>query len=192
MGERAHPIDMHGWDCLHHVWHGPHELEFSLTGCRYILAGLGNAQGSWYGRLHKQEPREPLVGVHASVYDLGDAGLGILDVENASGGPEEVVVVAPAGRLPALRPEFAFEFLSFLRFLGGPEIAGSEVAIHDHIERVLREADGSRTTVFFVETRPMEPEAQLLVSRHGEKLVMSMIAWMAAKDGTAPDPLSGE
>jgi hypothetical protein len=81
-----------------------------------------------------------------------------------------------------LRPEFAFEFLAFLRFLEGAENLGSELIIHDQIEGVLREADESRTRVFSIETRFVDPELHSILSGHLGKLIMSMVAWMLEKD----------
>jgi hypothetical protein len=126
----------------------------------------------------------------ASIYDLGDAGVAIIDLESAPGGPLEVTLVVPAHRRARVRNDFAFEFAAFLRFLEGPESSGSELAIHDHIHRVLRETGAATTLVFSIETRFLESEVQILIAEQVERLAISMIAWMTEKDAMHPARLS--
>jgi hypothetical protein len=92
------------------------------------------------------------------------------------------VLVAPPVRRPKLRAELAFEFASYLRFLEGAQSSGRELALYEYIERVLTEPAGPNTLVFSIETRPMDPDVQFLISEQAERLVMSMVAWMAEKD----------
>jgi hypothetical protein len=84
----------------------------------------------------------------------------------------------------------AFEFAAFLRFLEGPESSGSELAIHDYIQRVLRETDAATTLVFSIETRYLEREVQILIAQQVERLAISMIAWMTEKEAAHSARLS--
>jgi len=185
MGDCLQGIDLHGWDALSQSWHGPDELSYSLEGQRRILRALRKMPGSWYGKLREQLPGAVPLTFSASIYDLGDAGLLSIDLDGSPGGPLELVLVIPAHRRSKIRSEFAFEFASFMRFLEGPESAGSEMAIHDYIERTLRETDPSRSLIFSIEARFEEPEIRLLIAPQVEAAAMSMIAWMKEKDALA-------
>jgi hypothetical protein len=94
----------------------------------------------------------------------------------------EVILAIPAQRRARIRPDMAFEFVAFLGFLRGLANPGSEMAIHDYIQRVLGEADEPCTLVFSIETRFVVPESRMLISEQAERLAMCMIAWMAEKD----------
>jgi hypothetical protein len=91
--------------------------------------------------------------------------------------------VVPVERRPRIRPELAFEFVSFLRFLEGAQSLGTEMAIHDHIQHALAGPAPPATLVFSIETRTVAPDTHLLIAQQTEKLAMSMIQWMAEKDG---------
>jgi len=177
-------IELHGWDSRDQVWHGPDELAYALTGSREILRKLRPLASSWYGKLHAQMPGQLSLNFCASIHDLGDAGLAIIDLEGSPGGPLEVTLVVPAHRRARVRKDFAFEFAAFLRFLEGPESSGSELPIHDYIHRVLSEADAATTLVFSIETRFLEREVQILIAEQVERLAISMIAWLTEKDAT--------
>ena len=176
-------IELHGWDAQARAWHGPDEMAFSLRGCRDLLHKLQEVPGSWYGRLRAHAPGEMPLHIRASVHDLGDAGLAVLYIEGSPGGPMEIILVVPAQRRAKLRQDLAFEFVSFLRFVEGPESLGVEIAVHDYVERVLHEGGDPATLIFTVETLSITPDAHLPLSQQAEKLAASMIAWMAAKDG---------
>lgn len=175
-------VDLHGWDALTRSWHGPDELCGSNAGKGRVLRALRRMPGSWHGKLREPVPGAVPLTFCASIHDLGDAGLLLIDMEGSPGGPLEVVAVIPAHRRARVRPEFAFEFASFVRFLEGPESSGSELAIHDYIERTLRETDPSRTLIFSIEARFEEPEIRLLVAPQVEAAALSMIAWMTEKE----------
>ena len=179
---REQRVELHGWDSRAGAWHGPTELTFTLRGCGRILSQLREMPGSWYGKLRTEAPEEPPLDFHVSIHDLGDAGLALLDIEGSPGGPLEVVLAIPARRRAGIRPDLAFEFVAFLGFLRGLENPGSEMAIHDYIQRVLGEAGEPSTLVFSIETRFVLPESRMSISEQAERLAMSMIAWMAEKD----------
>jgi hypothetical protein len=176
-------IELHGWDAGARAWHGPDELKFSLAGCRHIVQKLQELPGSWYGKLQAKCPGEPSIRFSVSIHDLGDAGLGVVDLDGSPGGPSELILVAPFQRRARLRPELAFEFISYVRFLGGPETSGAELAMYEHVQKVLESATESITIVFSVETPHAVPELKLHRAEPAGKLVMSMIASMAEKDG---------
>jgi len=177
-------IALHGWDSRTQVWHGPDELTYGLSGSRHILRKLRQLPGSWYGRLRAQIAGQLPLTFCASIHDLGDAGLAVLDLEGSPHGPLEVTLVIPAQRRARIRKDFAFEFVSFLRFLEGSESSGSELAVHDYIHQVLTETGEATTLVFSIETQFVEREVQILISQQVERLAMSMIAWMAEKDAS--------
>ena len=116
----------------------------------------------------------------ACVHDLGDAGLGMLDMEGSQGGPLQFILVAPARRRHKLRPDMAFEFITFARFLSGPESAGDELALHDHIERALQ-TSGNATLVFSIETQVLVPEVEILLAQQAERLTFGIVAAMAGR-----------
>jgi len=175
-------VELHGWDSLSGAWYGPTELTFTLRGCGRILSQLRDLPGSWYARLHTEAPEEPPLGFRASIHDLWDAGLALLDIEGSPGGPLEVVLAIPAHRRARIRPDMAFEFVAFLSFLRGLDRPGSEMAIHEYIQHALEEADRLSTLVFSIETRFALPESRMSISQQAERLAMSMIAWMEEKD----------
>lgn len=177
-------IELHGWDWRGQVWHGPDELTFALNGSREILRKLRPLASSWHGKLHAQMPGQLSLDFYASIYDLSDAALAILNLEGSPGGPLEITVVIPAHR--RVRKDFAFEFAAFLRFLEGPESSGAELAIHDYIHRVLGERDAATTLVFSIETCFIERELQILIAEQVERLAVSMLAWMTEKDAAHP------
>jgi hypothetical protein len=183
-------VALHGWDSRDQVWHGPDELAYTLSGSREILRKLRPLASSWHGRLHAQMPGRLSLNFCASIHDLGDAGLAIIDLEGSPGGPLEVTLVVPTHRRARIRKDFAFEFAAFLRFLEGTESSGSELPIHDYIHRVLCDADAATTLVFSIETRFLERDVQILIAEQVERLAMSMIAWITEKDAAHPARLS--
>jgi len=179
-------VALHGWDSRGQVWHGPDELAYALNGSREILRKLRPLASSWHGRLHGRMADQLSLNFCASIHDLGDAGLAIIDLEGSPGGPLEVTLVVPAHRRARVRKDFAFEFAAFLRFLEGPESSGSELAIHDYIHRVLGETAAATTLVFSIETRFVESDVQILIAEQVERLAIGMIAWMTEKDASQP------
>ena len=183
-------IALHGWDSRDQMWHGPDELAYTLSGSAQILRKLRPLASSWHGRLHAQMPGQLSLDFCTSIYDLGDAGLATIDLEGSPDGPLEVTLVVPAHRRARVRKDFAVEFAAFLRFLEGPKSSGSELAIHDHIHRVLSETGAATTLVFSVETTFLEREVQILIAEEVERLAIGMIAWMTEKDATHPARIS--
>ena len=141
--------------------------------------------GCWHGKLRAHGPGAPPLTLCAQIYDLGDAGLATVDMEGSPGGPLEIVLVVPAARRSRIRPELSFEFASYTRFLEGAESQGTEIAIHDHVERTLHETDPATTVVISVETRFVPSEVRVLIADAAERLTMALIAWLEEKDHSA-------
>jgi len=179
--ERQHDVHLYGWDCETQAWHGPNELEYTLQGSRRILQKLRNTPGSWYGKLSCSVPDEPPLSFHTIIHDLGDAGLAVIDLEDSPSGPLEVLAVIPHQRLSKVRPDFAFEFLAYLRFLGGHASLGAELTIHDHIQSTL-ESDRDSSLIFSINIGLIVPEIGIVLSKHIERLSMSMLQWLTEKD----------
>ena len=177
-------IELHGWDARAHAWHGPTPLQFSAKDSAKLIDKLRGSTGSWYGKLHADVPGEPRLSFCACVHDLGDAGLGMLDLEGTQGGPLQFILVAPACRRHKLRPEMAFEFIAFLRFLAGPESVGDELALHDYIERALAGSPNA-TLVFSVETHVLLPELQILLAQQAERLTFAIVAALAKEESVS-------
>ena len=172
------PIELHGWDARAGAWHGPTPLQFSSKGCAKLIDKLRSSAGCWYGKLHADVPGEPRLRFCACVHDLGDAGLGMLDLEGSEGGPLQFILVAPAHRRHKLRADMAFEFIAFVRFLRCAESVGDELALHDHIESAL-EGSTNATLVFSIETQVLLPEVQILLAQQAERLTLGMVAGLA-------------
>jgi hypothetical protein len=184
MSGTMHPerqIELYSWDSRARAWSGPDQIVYSLKGSRRILDRLREGNGSWRGELRPQSAGLAALPLWAQVRDLGDVCLGTLDLQGNPGGLIEAVLVVPAERRPRLRAELAFEFTAFLRFLEGPVSLGSELAFHDGLERLLREAPSGATIVLSVETRFTEPDEHLLIALACERLSMSMVAWAGEK-----------
>jgi hypothetical protein len=181
-------IELYSWDSRSRAWSGPDEIAYSLKGSRRILDRLREGNGSWRGELRPQSAGLPALPLWAHIRDLGDVCLGTLDLEGNRGGLIEAVLVIPPERRPQLRAELAFEFTAFLRFLEGPVSHGSELAFHDGLERLLKEAASGATIVISVETRFTEPDEHLLIALACERLSMSMVAWVAEKRAAESRP----
>jgi len=181
------PIELHGWDARARAWHGPTPLQFSSKGCEKLIDKLRSSVGCWYGKLHADVPGEPRLSFCACVHDLGDAGLGMLDLEGSPGGPLQFILVAPAHRRHKLRTDMAFEFIAFVRFLGGPESVGDELALHDRIDDALQGSTHA-TLVFSIETQFLLPEVQILLAQQTERLTFAIVAALARRSSVRPPP----
>jgi hypothetical protein len=58
------------------------------------------------------------------------------------------------------------------------------MAIHDYVERILSEADTGTTLVFSVESRFALAETRIAMCEQSERLVSSMVAWLAERDAS--------
>jgi hypothetical protein len=136
-------------------------------------------------------PGLPCIEFYTTVYDLRDAGLAIVHSDGADGGPVGIVAVIPQNRRRLLRNDFAFELMTLISFLGSPVNSGSELAIHDYIEEVLR-TKPSATQVFAVETAEVSSDVGIVLSAHFENLAAAMLDWMAARESQDDAVPAGE
>jgi hypothetical protein len=136
-------------------------------------------------------PGSPCIEFYTTVYDLRDTGLAIVHWDGADGGPVGIVAVIPRNRRKLLRNDFAFELMTLISFLGSPVNSGSELAIHDYIEEVLR-TEPSATQIFSVETGEVSPDIGIVLSAHFENLSAAMLDWMATREYPDDEVLAGE
>jgi hypothetical protein len=87
------------------------------------------------------------------------------------------VVVIPPGRRASLRPDFAFEFLSFARFMGAAG-AGAELQIHDGVAAGISAAGATDTLVFSISSGMWPQDLEPVLSRCVEKVAMAMCQWL--------------
>jgi hypothetical protein len=174
-------VHLHGWDSQAESWHGPIPLSAGSRGARNILERIGTARKSFQGKLRCSVPGLPCIEFFTAVYDLRDTGLAIVHLDGEGGGPAGIVAVVPRTRRKLLRNDFAFELMTLISFLGAPIINGSELAIHDYIEEVLR-TEPSATQIFAVETAELSSDIGIVLSAHFEDLAAAMLDWMAIRE----------
>jgi hypothetical protein len=126
-------------------------------------------------------PGLPGIEFYTAVYDLRDAGLALVHLDGADGGPVGIVAAVPYNRRRLLRNDFAFELMTVISFLGSPVNTGSELAIHDYIAEALR-AEPSASHVFSVETGDVSPDIGIVLWAHFENLAAAMLHWMASRE----------
>jgi hypothetical protein len=168
----------YGWDSRTETWHGPNTLSFPLAPARRLLQALQSASGrSWYGPVTCCAPGEPDARFFALVHDLSDCGMAMVYCDESRMGPAEIVVVIPPGRRTRLRPDFAFEFLAFARFMGAVG-AGAELQIHDGIAAALAATATAETLVFSISSGLWPQDLEHVLSRCVEKLTVAMGQWL--------------
>ena len=171
---------LHGWDSQAESWRGPIPLAPVRRGARPALARVRTSRSAFQGKLRCSVPGLPCLEFYTAVYDLSDSGLAIVHLDAADGGPVGIVAVIPRSRWRLLRNDFAFELMTLISFLGSPVNSGSELAIHDYIEEVLR-TEPSATQAFAVETAEVSSDIGIVLSAHFENLAAAMLDWMATR-----------
>ena len=139
------------------------------------------ASGAFQGKLQCSVPGLPCIEFHTAIYDLRDTGMAIVHMDGPHGGPVGILAVIPRNRRKLLRNDFAFELMTLISFLGSPVNSGSELAIHDYMEEVLR-TEPSATQVFAVETGELNSDASIVLSAHFEQLAAAMLDSMATRE----------
>ncbi len=168
----------YGWDSRTETWHGPNTFK-PATVPRRLLQALQSTPGrSWYGPVKCCTAGEPEARFFVLIHDLSDCALAMIYCDESRTGPAEIVVTIPPEHRARLRPEFAFEFLGFTRFLG---LAGNggELPIHDGVEAAIHAADGSGDTLVFSVSSGLWPhDMEHMLSRCVEKVAVAMCRWL--------------
>jgi len=95
-------------------------------------------------------------------------------------GPAEVLVVVPAELRSSLRPDFAFEFLAFARFLGAVSESAA-MTVHDRIASAIEESFDSDSLVFSIGTGLWESDRDHILSQCVETIAVSLLQWIAER-----------
>jgi hypothetical protein len=111
------------------------------------------------------------------MHDLTDCGMAMIYCDESRMGPAEILVVIPPGRRACLRADFAFEFLSFARFMGAAG-AGAELQIHEGIAAGITAAGGSDTLVFSISSGMWPQDLEHILSRCVEKVAVALYQWL--------------
>lgn len=169
-------MQWYGWDSAHATWHGPNALSEGTQPSRTLLNALRSAQGSWFGPVCASG--EDSARFFTVIHDLSDCALSIIYCDESKIGPAEVVVVMPASRRERLRPEFAFEFLAFCRFLNVVH-AGHECQVHEAIAQGISETAAEDDLVFSFSSGLWPSDLDHVLSRCVEKVAVSVSRWLA-------------
>jgi hypothetical protein len=175
---RAGEIRLYGWDSRGENWHGPNELGCCSGPDPRLLKSLRSAPGkSWYGTVTCGMPGESTTRFFAMVHDLSDCAVASIYCQESKVGPCEIVAVIPANRRARLREDFAFEFLSFARFLGSIG-AGAELQVHEAISAALAQPPDSSTLVFSISAGIWPSDKDLVLSCCVEKVAVTLERWL--------------
>ena len=171
------PIHLYGWDSRSQIWHGPNELGHCAPDKR-LLQSLSAAPGSsWYGTVYCAAS-EPGGRFFVLVHDLRDCATAAIYCGESKAGPAEILAIIPGDRRARVREEFAFEFLSFARFLGSIS-AGAELQVHEAITAALVNEPPSTDCIFSISSGVLSADLDLLVSRCAERIAVTLCCWMA-------------
>ena len=175
-------VQLYGWDSAHEAWHGPNEVDFTLRGAQRLLDNLRAAPGdSWYGPVNCcSAPGETEAGLFAVVHDVQDAALAALYCNESRTGPVELLVALPAESRGRLRPEFAFEFVAYARFIGALQ-ESAQLTVHDGMAAALDEAAPADSLVFSISTGLWAEDCDDLLSRCVERLSVGLLQWAAER-----------
>lgn len=174
-------VQLYGWDSRSSTWHGPNEFTAGKVPWTRLLDALRSAPGqSWYGPVNCCSRREPATRFFALVHAFADCATAMIYCNESKTGPAEIVAVLPAQRRSRLRPEFAFEFLSFARFLGSVD-AGAEFRVHDAITAAIAEARDSDSIVFSIGSGLWPCDREHVLSECVEKIAVTLLEWLGER-----------
>jgi hypothetical protein len=181
--ERCHEtlVQLYGWDSPSSTWHGPTEFSPGHAPSRRLLDALRSAPGqSWYGLVHCCSRREPATRFFTLVHEFADCATAMIYCNESKTGPVEILAVLPAERRSRLRPEFAFEFLSFASFLGSV-YAGAELRVHDAIAAAIAETRDSDSLVFSIGSGLWPSDREYVLSECVEKVAVTLLQWLGER-----------
>jgi len=95
-------------------------------------------------------------------------------------GPVEIVAVIPPELRERMRPDFAFEFVAFGRFLGALSEGGA-LTVHDLMAAAIRGTPCSQALVFSISTGLWTSDLDHILSFCVEKVALSMLEWVAER-----------
>ena len=174
-------IQLYGWDSRTESWNGPTGLSFSLRASRRLVQALRAAPGrSWYGPVNCNVPGEAPTRFFSLIHALCDCAVAMIYCNDSRTGPVEIVAVVPPELRARVRPDFAFEFVAFARFLGALSEEGA-LTVHDLIAAAIRESPSSEALVFCVSTGLWTSDLDHVLSCCVEKIALSMLEWVAER-----------
>jgi hypothetical protein len=177
-GERC--IQMYGWDSRTGTCYGPTALSAPQRGSRRLLDALRRAPGrSWYGPVSCGPPGQPRARFFTLIHALDDSALGMIYCGDSRTGPAEIVAVVPPELRARLRPDFAFEFVAFARFLGALSEDGA-LTVHDLITAGITDHPAD-ALVFSISTGLWTSDQDYVLSDCVERIAMSMLQWLAER-----------
>jgi len=185
-------IQLYGWDSRTESWNGPTGLSFSIRASRRLLQALQAAPGrSWYGPVNCAVPGEAPTRFFSLIHALGDCAVAMIYCNDSRTGPVEIVAVVPPELRAHLRPDFAFEFVAFARFLGALSEGGA-LTVHDLIAAAIRGSQSSEALVFSISTGLWTSDLDHVLSCCVEKVALSMLEWVSERtNGQAPTGTRG-
>jgi hypothetical protein len=174
-------VQLYGWDSRSSTWHGPNEFSAGKAPSTRLLVALRSAPGqSWYGPVNCCSGREPVTRLFTLVHKFADCATAMIYCNESKTGPAEILAVLPAQRRSRLRPEFAFEFLSFARFLGSVD-AGAELHVHDAITAAIAETRDSDSLVFSIGSGLWPSDRDHVLSECVEKIAVTLLEWLGER-----------
>lgn len=179
-GEEA-GVQLFGWDSRTESWHGPTPLAFSSGASRGLLQALQATPGrSWYGPVNSGVPGEAPTRFFSLIHCLCDCAVALIYCHDSRTGPVEIVAVIPPELRARLRPDFAFEFVAFARFLGALDEGGA-LTVHDLMEAAIRGSQSAEALVFSISTGLWTSDLDHVLSCCVEKVASSMLEWAATQ-----------
>ncbi len=171
-------VQLYGWDSRSSTWHGPSEFRSGLRPSSRLLNSLRNAPGqSWYGPVNCGCTDEPATRFFAVIHAFPDCATAMIYCNESKTGPAEIVAALPAQCRSRLRPDFAFEFLSFASFLGSVD-NGSQVQVHEAITAALAETRDSDSVVISLGSGLWPSDREYVLSECVGKIAVTLLEWM--------------
>jgi|SRR5579862_6981111 len=176
-GRVLEAVDLYGWDSRTGTWHGPNEIGEHTQPDRRLLRDLRSSLGrSWYSPLTCCSQDEAASRFFVMIHELSDCAVASIYCHETKAGPAEIMAVIPSRRQP-LREDFAFEFLSFARFLGVVN-AGAELLVHDAIAGAIAEARPGHALVLSLSSGLWPSDLEPVLACCVEKVAVTLCQWL--------------
>ena len=168
-------VQLYGWDAETGNWSGPTELGSTVRGSKRLMEELRNMCGkSWYGPLNCASSGQPTARFFTVIHKLGDCSMAMIYCNDSKAGPAALVVVVPVELRARLRPDFAFEFLAFARFLGAIGESAA-MTVHDRMAAAIEETSDADSLVFAVGTGLWASDRDHVLSQCIETIAVSLL-----------------